>query len=366
MFRRHLWIVAMAFVCPALSEGQAIAAPKSGGESSEFAWRLFIYVNQSFGQGRVLWQDWATINDVFGDPKRKPHWSERSHEPFTHEPILQLALLPASLQKPPESAGALPACSIDATEQDVRLNRDTVSFIADHELWYLEGQKAAFKKGKRLSFGPGSIEIKAMWKPIKKAEKDLYFSIKSGDSYWGLDGLHITSKLLKNWIWVTFEHEKSGCRCHFVECHDNFGALPAGGRDTQPTKQLRKLFEHAGMGEQWKKTWQHYKLVGIQTTFTHQDGTATILGNSLAEAPLGNLSSCITCHSRATIGGDGMRLALEDKNCAGFVGKPSEKWFTEGGKLRFLQMDFVWSLINAKSSSGMTALPPGCETKTPK
>ena len=122
--------------------------------------------------------------------------------------------------------------------------------------------------------------------------------------------------------------------------------------------------------------WQNYRLRGTQVDFVDSFGNATILANSQIESGFQLTSSCITCHARATIGA--RRADEEDANrlsifkeilpqskapsiLVGNIGALPEELFVQRtfenpvtGELKYLQLDFVWSLMRARRKSGGT------------
>ena len=56
----------------------------------------------------------------------------------------------------------------------------------------------------------------------------------------------------------------------------------------------------------------------------------------------------MTCHSRSSVAADGSRLAVFTPQEQGYVGAPDPAWFSPGGKRKFTQLDFVWTMIRAQ------------------
>src|SRR5262249_1531730 len=142
-------------------------------------------------------------------------------------------------------------------------------------------------------------------------------------------------------------------RCAVRPCQDDFGVTPDG----RPSQELLNLFKASGLGSEWI----NYRLDGTQTEFVESTGRKTLLGNSITEDGFVDSSSCITCHSRSTIG---LRTAGQTKASRLTVfkstnppvsdnGAPDPSWFytkpDDPKTLKFLQLDFLWSLRNAKA-----------------
>jgi hypothetical protein len=213
--------------------------------------------------------------------------------------------------------------------------------------------------GKGIDFPKESIEIKARWQNIDRAEATTFYTHDCDGVLYGLVALHITSKETPNWVWATFEHVRppQGDRhnpnqCSFLPCKDTFGAIPPTGLNRDPSPELIKLFAHSNWKdkEKWIKIWRNYRLVGSQVSFM-EGITAIKLGNSVIEERQSSTSSCITCHSRATIS-DNVRLQPGPSFNASFNGCPDPCWFQDqDSKITFKQMDFVWSLLLAQSKN---------------
>jgi hypothetical protein len=248
------------------------------------------------------------------------------------------------------------------------MNRSAFEFVATNELYNIEGQEAFQASGKLINLPIAAREIKSAWKllsprPIDKIlPGDLdqfrkrYHSttlLHEGKTYiYGLSALHITTKDLPNWVWTTFEHEEN------------------------PTPELPDN-DRAGQPSALKGTkWEHYRLRGTQVDFVDSAGQPTVLANTQIEAGFQQTSSCITCHSRATIGDPlavqprtpkrANRLpffevyrilhrhtagGIEDQVIRyGNIGSPNSDWFNENRiRRKYTQLDFMWSLRNAQS-----------------
>jgi hypothetical protein len=320
-----------------------------------FAWELFAEINQGAGDGtqNVIWETWATDLDLYGDPNIIPDWNKRHLNEMRLAPITQLELLGEEFS--PHHSDVEPQFIPNQSGgQEVRLNKETFDFVVSHQLWYLEGQEQAFSASKPIEFPPEAREIKAVWVPIKETDKARYHwqHDKADGQTYGLAALHVISKDVPNWTWATFEHVDNLNRCAVLACKDNFGAIPQLGKNTQPSPELKKMFDAAGSGPEWL----NYRLNGTQLEFTDSTGRTTFLGNSLLEGRFIETSSCITCHARSTVNGSGNRLSVFT-NGKSNNGPPNASWFYDNPgaaneSMKFLQLDFVWSLLNAQSRTG--------------
>ena len=91
--------------------------------------------------------------------------------------------------------------------------------------------------------------------------------------------------------------------------------------------------------------WKNYRLDGVQIRFVHDDGTPTLLGNSIIEGENVGMnlkhSSCISCHALSSVksdGTDGITLLGHPAPTGEPTALPSSDW---------IRRDFVWSLLNA-------------------
>jgi hypothetical protein len=247
---------------------------------------------------------------------------------------------------------------------ETRLNKETYEFIHTNELYNLDGQLRAYDRGTDVNFPRAAKEVKAQWRKIDSKERARYHTVEvvaadGTKTLYGLTALHITTKDLPNWFWATFEHvdnqllpgnekwqlasvDRFACKGQALDCNK----APTG-TVLDGTK------------------WVNYRLRGTQIDFVDGRGNPTLLANSQPESSFQTSSSCITCHSRASIGrinGQPARLSVFDSSLdsiktgegpiQGNIGAPKSEWFwadtEEGRKRLFLQLDFVWSLFRAQ------------------
>jgi hypothetical protein len=344
-------------------------------DPDRFAWKLFSEINAPAGPGpggspAVVWQTWANQADVYvanPNPDDPPQWdavANRHQEPlrlkpFTHQHRLgDILTLQAAHERADAKNPCNPAPTSDQLLEEVRMNRDTVDYIGENRLWYIEGQIEAFETGFTVSFPTGSREVKANWIPIAAADKARFHwtSSPSGQLY-GLVALHVLSKDLPNWFWATFEHAANPCWGKYLAPQDDFG-FPDGSKITP---QLEAMFREYGLDP---ALWSQYRLDGAQVDFTDSTGRPILLGNSLTELGFQTTASCMTCHSRSTVAADTSgpqtgRLSVFDNNnvwqgqAQSFHGTPNPSWFWSfAGSTptrKYLQLDFVWSLFCANA-----------------
>jgi hypothetical protein len=317
------------------------------------SWQLFAMVNApaaTRGNNNVLFETWATDDDTF---TTSPQWPTA--------PLLAQLKIPALIRLAPRIPGLQPHV-LPGGSEEVRRNKVSFDFVVQNNLYKQSGLAAAFASGKTISFPVDSVEVKANWVPVNTVNAALYHVNTASDGkQYALVSMHIISKTIPNWTWATFEHEDNPGRCDYMGCRDDFGATvpyvaprtPLGGQygACAKTQELTKIMTDANLADVFK----HYCLKGSQTDFTTPTGVPILLGNSVTEDGFVSTSSCMTCHSRASVFSNGA-----DAQGAGFLpngqspnGTPQPGWFyinpgQPNQKLQAFQTDFVWAIpLNA-------------------
>lgn len=185
-----------------------------------------------------------------------------------------------------------------------------------------------------------SLEVKVDWVPTTSYNNptfacpdptgSLYTETINGTCY-ALAAIHITSKVMPNWLWATFEPASNVTnpnRCDpklYGACLDSWGTSsnkPYG--KGQAAKQSPEL--HQAMAEaHLNAAFNNYFLTGVQTQFVDNYGKPIQLGNSFIEFNQGvppGKSSCITCHQYASF--DGKRPAQGAPENS--FGRPPHGW----------------------------------------
>lgn len=220
--------------------------------------------------------------------------------------------------------------------EEVFVNADEAAFVRQNGLVTLTGQQTYGKAhSNAITFPWTAIEIKADWVPTTSfanptfqcpyPTNKLYTETINGTCY-ALVGLHISSKVLPDWLWATFEPASSITnpnRCDpklYSACFDPWGTtskVPYGKGTTVPqSPQLQQLMASANLN----KAFNNYYLTGVQTQFVDGKGAAIPLGSSFVEFNAGvnpGQASCITCHKYAYF--DGTQTSPENN----FGGPPN-------------------------------------------
>ena len=355
--------------------GRAAARDSNPAENmpDRFAWQIFVDISKppAIGSKLALWETWINEDDVFANPNVAAMWPGVPTPLIAQVPVkrltpirqLEIARDEERARRVRLRARGAPVKGImpqfvppqEGSGEEVRMNKATFDFVVANNLWFIEGQEAAFAKGSAIIFPEDSKEIKAIWAPISVADEPKYHwapNPADGNKPYGLVALHIISKDLPNWTWATFEHVDNPQRCKVLGCNDTFGVDNAGN----PSKELVAMMKAGGLADEW----QNYRLGGSQVDFTDATGRPTLLGNSITEDGFVATSSCITCHARSAIGPrspgqtKANRLSVF-KTTSPLVsnnGTPDPTWyFTDPSRpttRKYLQLDFLWSLRNAK------------------
>lgn len=216
--------------------------------------------------------------------------------------------------------------------EEVYVNPVEADFVKRAGLTTLTGQQAyGSAHGLTINF-PGtaqndprididSLEVKLDWAPATSftnptfacpdPTNSLYTETIDGLCF-ALVGIHISAKVMLNWLWATFEPNSNVTnpnRCDpklYGACLDRWGTTssqPYGkGQTVEQSPELRKAMAEAHLNP----AFNNYFLTGVQTEFVDKNGKPTQLGNSFVEfnqeVPPAK-SSCITCHKYAFFDG---------------------------------------------------------------
>ncbi len=323
----------------------------------------------SFGaDAPVVWETWQNTASIFLDDGRDPGpWTigrvspaadERRFETFSLKDFPNARHIVAGRMVP-----LVDPVSTARRLTEIRMNRTEFDYIRARELYNVDGQLRAVAGGRSVHFPAGSAEIKAKWRPIRADERKRYHTVEvrladGARRLYGLTALHVVSKDLPHWFWATFEHADNPSLADGdgwqLPSKDRF----ACGRDAADCNRAPR-----GIGLEGT-VWQYYRLRGTLTRFADAANRPLLLASSELEAGLQKTSSCITCHSRSSIGRTAgappIRLPIFDDSSGanerdaperhGYVGPPRAEWFHPNGGAQplFQQLDFVWSLSKAQ------------------
>jgi hypothetical protein len=397
----------------------------------EFAWQLFLYVNRQARSGAVgevdetktsiaqfdpdrpvIWETWALASgldidfganpptiaanksEVFKNPATQPvAWDALDRGPGSVKtlsaPFKSSPLVVSGINRllPRNQIGPLIAPpGTDPRSDETRMNRSTYETVRSKNLYSVEGLEAAAAKAKAensrilVNFDAASKEVKARWIRLRQCDSNPDCSEKKryhwrtvqtsagATQIYGLISLHIITKDLSNWFWSDFSH--IDCEKPQGECaHPTVEGKPAETPLDDPTTKAT-----SGQRPETKNTkWENYRLRGIQIDFVTSTGAATILSNPVIEATF-QTSSCMTCHSNASVGirqlasavgtslplfaglkgvlnSESQQGDIGQPNCQRFVNRAREPFavscpgvFDDQSKTIYFQTDFLWSL----------------------
>jgi hypothetical protein len=206
--------------------------------------------------------------------------------------------------------------------EEVFVNPAESTFVTTNKLITVPAQKAYGN----VTFPWDALEIKVDWvpmssftKPFKCPDPNVYtetiqFEGQQSQCY-ALVSIHISSKVLPDWLWATFEPNyaitnPNRCKPNLYSlCYDPWGTTskqPYGPNQTpKQSAALAQLMCPTPSTCVINPVFKNYFLTGVQTQFVNVQGKPIPLGNSFTEfnafvSP--GQASCITCHNYAYAG----------------------------------------------------------------
>lgn len=354
----------------AVASGPCAFPTKPAATPAQTAWQLFVAANCQANANQLVWETWIEQLDLYpasgtatATAAAVPH--KRLHgSPLARAAASKAAGGPAQLVPSQEcnKMGGPPSNVVSGATicEEARLNPAAQAFVSGKGYQIRAGQTAAAKAGTNIQFTVPGVEVKVDWIPASDfttpftctaPPQGVHVQTIDGVCY-AMAGMHISSKLMPDWIWATFEPQNMTTnpnRCvTFGSCNDPWGSVPAtsnGGTAgfTKQTPALQALMTQAKLAPEFA----NYRMDGVQTTF----GTAanpTLLGNSVIEGENVGMkkgtASCITCHSVSSIKNDGTDGLTLLNNQVG------PKFAVPAG---WIARDFVWSLAMACPGRGL-------------
>jgi hypothetical protein len=369
--------------------------PRSGGPSAvmkdpgNFGWLLFVLLSwpattgergvpnynlQIGAPGATVWETYKSTAEVYLPNGARPApWNvpfAGSQPPEVGQSLAGLGGVDSPwLHYLSESVMIDGRQIVDATGQivqyDVRMNRAAFGYVVNnqsgYELFNLEGQRAALADASfTFRFPTNAIEVKAAWRILEPGQDDSRYWTSYGiytDSHGnvrvskiGLTAIHIISKVLPDWLWLTFE-QLDNPTATFQYFEANRGGAVGPNQTLNPAAApYNARYQSLLAGTKW----QYYALMGWQYQFENPTGTPTLLANTQAETYFQGSSSCITCHSLTSIGPPSTpRLSFWNTaggNVQGFTGKVDFQALAKQQypSATFKPMDYAWSFRNAR------------------
>ena len=298
-------------------------------DPDRFAWQLFCAISAPVKNAQprdIMWEIWPEQEEIYANPNVAPKWPDAEFEGKQLRPSLQHLIrgqAAAAGDGGLDKLSSVPKQRDGVGNEEVRDNKAAFDYIVANDLWYKEGITARVENNE-IEFPSGSISIKGKWKVITEEQKPRfhwhhYIDPKTKKKVVvGLVALHISSRILPNWHWSTFEQVDNPGFADYIGVHDSFGMRPTDLWPDRRTNQgYSEVYGHpkdsvgvltAEVKEMMKKhnlspaLSNYYRLKGAQVDFTDRTGRPTIVGNSITEAGFVSTSSCITCHARASVG----------------------------------------------------------------
>jgi hypothetical protein len=323
---------------------------KAAATYEETMWQIFAAINCASGAAGgppLVWETWTEQTCLYDPstpgctkgaglrPLHASRLSKRKRVGVDPKDRLggdcQDMMTTAAVKKDPKLNWATPFIPKNLSDtaqfcEEVYANQDEVAYVrspAPNEslLTYAAQQKFVTDTKQTISVPTSGVEVKADWVPSSsltpsftcdKPPAGVYVekikNSKGVEECYALAAIHLSSKLLPNWIWATFEPQSTVTnpnRCNsklYSNCNDPWGSDPAvsDGAVTKMTPALQKLMKEANILDKFS----NYRLVAVQTDFVTKDKKPTLLGNSFVElnaevAP--GQASCITCHVKAAL-----------------------------------------------------------------
>jgi hypothetical protein len=333
------------------------------GNSEELAWNWFIALNSPLtGAAPKLWESWRPTSNVYlPDGKAPPPWGQTPAPPSAV--IAQAAKdglntnLPFHNLDSDVQSDGLPLR--DNFSQNVRyqilMNEDTFTYIVNNGIYNINGQQAMAQANRPTDFPWTSFELKTSWIWIGTDPKiyqqlngkyyivNAYYALADGSGKpnglykvgrAALSGMHIISKPVPQWFWVTFQNT------YDAQYTQATNQLPISPVVTLANQKYRSALKSAG------SILANYQLIGTQWQFVDAAGKPLLLANSQIESAFQRASSCTTCHSTASYSAtDGYFNIVKQQNggITYYTGNPP----TDQMK-GYNPLDFVWSLKRAQ------------------
>lgn len=332
----------------------------AGAFSPEYAWNLFLTLSAPLtGSEAKAWEtSYRQTSSIYLSNGAKPSpWgtsttpAEVSGAPAASGPCAATPTPWHDLDSTIQVDGRV---LLDTWGQDVRyqllMNRSAFDYILARGFYNVNGQERAAQQGRPANFPRSASELKTSWlwlgsDPDKcNAVTGKYYVVNAyyqkfdrdgAPAGWevgraALTGMHIINKQLPQWVWITFENVHNP---QFTKIDLQLPLDPAvKAANATYQQRLRSI----------GSVFANYQLDFVQTSFT-SSGQPTLAANSNIESAFQPVSSCITCHSLASIKPDGTYFNIVDTAGGGvnyYTGDPpSLKGFT--------RLDFVWSMKRA-------------------
>ena len=333
--------VAAAPVTLQLTDPRTETAAQVTADLGKFGWDLFLFVNwpELVGQrgepdskrfigskGPTVWESYKNVSEVYQTNGLRPvAWQIDDELPKApalaavvgKERLAAIGPVDSNwihfLAEPIMIDGQRICDSASRDiHYDVRGDRAYYDYVVNntsgYHLYNLQGQQAALAdRNFTFDFPIDAVEVKASWRILGQFDDASRYWTAIG-VYWdnnhvlrssriGLTGLHITSKVLPNWVWITFEQVDNPTATFAYFLGKKGNALgPNPSYDTN-LDSINRDFETALQGTKW----QYYKLMKVQIDYVDASNQPILMSNTQMETYFQPMSSCISCHNLASI-----------------------------------------------------------------
>ncbi len=379
------------------SRAQLLADPATA------AWQYFAFVNwpelaghrgvpdphRAIGDpGPTVWESYKNISEVFvKDGARPVRWEVDDEIPTTPLQPAKPTAAQLSALGPVDSPWVhylAEQVMIDGqnicddqseiVEYDVRGDRPWFDYVANnpsgYALYNMQGQQAALADPNFIfDFPRDAIEIKASWRVMEPGQdRSRYWTAigvyqdnqgKFHQKVIGLTGLHIISKALPKWFWMTFEQVDNATTTYKYFLQQKGAPVGTNPNYNSSLNPVNQEWQEALSGTKW----QYYALMGTQTAMTDAANQPTLLGNTQMETYFQQDSSCMSCHLLTSIGpAKNPRLQVFGNNLNPYVGAIDFNAVAnqQYPGQTFKEMDYTWSFRNAQYKP---ALQPAAKRK---
>lgn len=350
-------VVDKAIRCP----GEGIDPASAINSPTLYAWAVFAEINQPAFPGnatdtRRVWETWRNADNnadlleaiYLKDGAAPIPWGLRPSGVPPTKNLVAIRQLEMLKEQARDSAfkSFLFLDPLAPLEQETRTNRPAFNFILTNQLYNLQGQYAFASSHPGFDFPPAAKEVKAVWKEARAGLNPAdYYSVQNGGKTYLLFAIHVITKDIPFWHWASFVHKdqnlnpSNGYIAPLAVNQD----VPASIRGT-PFQNYRLLGELAqsASGTALTPTGS-----GAQIDWITRTGEATVIGNPHIESGFEKVSSCISCHARASIGLSGNGQIVYN-NFPLTPGPVRSQEFSKNG-VTYFPVDFLWSLRNARS-----------------
>jgi hypothetical protein len=334
-----------------------------GGNTKELAWNWFIALNSPLtGGAPKAWEAWRASSTVYLPDGRAP--PARGQTPAPPPAVIAQAQkdglntnLPFhNLDSDVQSDGL---ALRDKFNQNVRyqilMNEDTFGYILGNGIYNINGQQAMAQANKPTDFPWTSFELKTSWIWIGTDPKiyqqlngkyyivNAYYALADGSGKpnglykvgrAALSGMHIISKPVPQWFWVTFQN------IYDAQYTQATNKLPIALTVKAANQTYQSALKGAG------SIFANYQLIGTQWQFVDFAGKPLLLANSQIESAFQLASSCTTCHATASYSATEGYFNIVKQQNGGFT------YYTGQPPVDLLKgyntLDFVWSLKRAQ------------------